>query len=159
MVDAEPALDRDRHVHVARLREGSAHGRAARGDERGLKHEPRAVRDPRPAFPLRRATAVKVDLVVALGGAVHSGACKALRVGASELQHDRVLLGRKPDDRADGALPHVFLPLLALALTRVVVKDGSVPRHFRPEHRQRRDAPDEKAEVAVGHIDHRCDRE
>ena len=83
LVDADAALDRDRH------RDRGFHRRDAVGDERRLAHQ--AGAEAAVLHPVGRAADVEVDLVIAEIRADARRSGEVARIGAAELQRDRML--------------------------------------------------------------------
>src|SRR5262249_26309395 len=83
VVDADAALDRDRHAHAR------PHGRDRAGDEVGLRHQ--AGAEASLLHPVRRTADIEVDLVVAIALADGRRLRELGGVRATELQGYRVL--------------------------------------------------------------------
>ena len=152
-VHAEPTLDGDRGrrrrrrwglargrrgrrrhvVRLARLACRVLHrlpdGDAARGDALGLEHEPHAVAVARAALGRGWAATVQVDLVVPERGAEPRRARQVGRLGAAQLQHDRMLLLREPEERGERARRVDVLRVLGLRTT--IVQDRSAEEEAR----------------------------
>ena len=102
LVDADAAFDGDRNV------DRGGHRRDAFGDQRRLAHQ--AGAEAAALHAVRRAAAVQVDFVIAEIGADAGGLGEPRRVGAAELQRDRMLdsveadqpLARPEHDRVGG---------------------------------------------------------
>ncbi len=85
VVDADPALDRDRNTHRA------LHGGDALGDQIRLRHQ--AGAETAVLHPVGRAADIEVDFVVAEILADLGCAGEIARIGPAELQRDRMLAG------------------------------------------------------------------
>ena len=86
LVDADAALDGHRDV------DRRGHRRDAFGDQRRLAHQ--AGAEPAALHPVGRAAAIEIDFVIAEIGADPRRLGEPRRVGAAELQRDR-MLGRR----------------------------------------------------------------
>ena len=134
LVDPEPALHRDRHLH-RRL-----HGRDAVADESRLGHQ--AGAEAAVLHAVGRAADIEVDLVVAEILADAGGGGERSRIRAAELQRDRMLLGRIADQ--------------ALA---VAVNDGARRHHLGVEQRAPRHEAVEEPAMPVRPVHHGRDAE
>ena len=139
VVDAQAALHRYRHIAScpgARL----DHGGDRIGDQRGLAHQ--AGAEAPGLHPVRRAAAVKVDLVEAMRRADRCRLRQQGGIAATELQRHRVLDGIQRQQ--------------ALA---VAVDHGVGMDHLRVEPRMRRQQPVEHPAMGVGPVHHRRHRQ
>ena len=82
-----------RHFTVTGHRDRGLHGRDAVADEGGLAHQ--AGAEAAVLDPVGRAAHIEVDLVVAELGADPRGLGELRRIGAAELDRDRMLLGAR----------------------------------------------------------------
>jgi hypothetical protein len=134
LVDAEPALDRDRDRHRR------THRRDAIGDQRRFAHQAGAE-TPR-LDPIGRAADIEVDLVEPLVLRDPRRRREQRGFAAAQLQRERPLVRRK----AQQAMP-------------IAVQHRIGMHHLGVEPRARREHAMEIAAVAVGPIHHRRDRE
>ena len=95
LVDADAALDRHRNV------DGRRHRRDAFGDQARLAHQ--AGAEPAALHPVGRAAAIEIDLVIAELGADPRRLGEPRRIGAAELQRDRMLARVEADAAARAA--------------------------------------------------------
>ena len=134
IVDADAALDGDRHRHPR------PHRRHAARDEIWLRHQ--AGAEASLLYPVRGAADVEVDLVVAEALADGGGLREPRGIGAAELQGDRVLFG------VEGKQP-----------LAVPVQDRLRRHHLRVEPRAAREQPMEEPAVPIRPVHHRGDAE
>ena len=129
-----PAFDGDRD------RDGGLHRGDALGDEAGRLHQAGAERARLDA--VGRAADIEVDLAIAEALADARRLGELFRVGAAELQGERLLL------RVEAEQP------LAVAMD-----DGVGHDHLRVEQRMARQLAMEEAAVPVRPVHHRCNRQ
>ena len=132
LVDADAAFDRDRDIDRSR------HRRHAFADQRRLAHEARA--EAAALYPVGRAAAVEIDLVVAKPGADRCGLGEPLGLRPAKLERDRMLGLIKADQ-----------PLARAEHDRVR------RHHFGVEARAARKQPVERPAAPVGPVHHRRD--
>ena len=130
IVDADPALHRDRNAHRA------LHGVDALGDQRRLRHQ--AGAETAVLHPIRRAADIEIDFVIAEILADFGRGREITRVRAAELQRHRMFAGIETEQ----TLP-------------IAMNDGAGRQHLRVKPRPPRHQAMEHAAVPVGPIHHR----
>ena len=133
-VDADTMLDRHRHLHH-RL-----HRRHAIGHLLGLGHQAGA-KGPL-THPVTGATAVQVDLVVAIGLPLARGPGQQLRIIAAQLQHHAVAL-----------------LTAAQQMVQIAMRNGLRRHHLGIQPGPPRQQPVKAAAMAVGPVHHRRHRD
>ena len=112
IVDADPAFDGDGNADRA------LHRRDAIGDQRRLRHQ--AGAEAAVLHPVRRTADIEIDLVIAEILADPRGGREIARIGAAELQRDRMLA------RVEAEQPRA-----------VAMNDGAGRQHLRVERARR----------------------
>ncbi len=130
LVDAEPALHRDRHA-------AARHRLDATGDERRIPHQDRPERT-RP-HAIGRAAAVEVHLAVPLPRAHPGGLAELRGIGAPELQRDG-MLGRSE----------------AQQMPRTAAHERRGGHHLGVEQRARRERPVDLPAFGRRPVHHGC---
>ena len=129
VVDADPALDRDRNAHCA------LHGIDAFSDQRRLRHQ--AGAETAVLHPVRRTADIEIDLVIAEILADFRRGGEIARVGTAELQRHRMLAGIETKQP----------PAIAM-------NDGAGRQHLRIKPGMPRHQPMEHAAMPVGPVHH-----
>jgi len=134
------SVDADAMLHGDRDRNDIAHRAAAITHEGRFGHQ--AGAESTVLHPFRGAAAVQVDLVVAPRLTEFRGMCQRGRVGAAQLQRDRVLLAMKAQMAFD-----------------IAVLQRAGRHHLGVQPGVRRQQAVEVAAVPVGPVEHRRDGE
>ena len=134
VVDADAALDRDRHLGAL------AHRRDQVGDKLGLGHQ--AGAEPPRLHAIGRAADIEIDLVVTELGADARGLGKRARIAAADLQGNGMLIHMELEQPVPIAAQH-----------------GVRRHHLGVEQRALGDEPQEVAAVPVGPLHHGRDAE
>ena len=134
IVNTDAAFDRDRNIN------GAPHGRDAARHQLRLGHK--TSPEPPILHPIRRATAVEVDLVIAKARPDLGRARQVVGVGAAKLQRHWMF----------GCIEPKQPPLIA-------VQDGAGGDHLSIEQRARRQQTVENPAMPVGPIHQRCNAE
>ncbi len=134
IVDTDPALDGDGDAHRA------LHGSDAIGDQCRFGHQART--EAAVLYPIRRASDIEIDLVVAEILADLRGCREIARIGPAELQRDRMFA------LVEAKQPHA-----------IAVNDRARGQHLRIKQRTPRQQTMEDAAMPVRPVHHRRNAE
>jgi hypothetical protein len=122
------------------LAERALHGAYAAGDQRGFRHQ--AGTEAAVLHPVRRAADIEVDLVVAVAFADGRGLRQPGRIGAAQLQRDRMLRGIEGEQAVSMPVHH-----------------GLRRHHLRVQPRAPRQQPVEEPAMPIRPVHHGSDAE